>query len=225
MIIRSDFYDYYDSIQKSGVDHSLQYFRKKEISTIEFPLPYLRSNRCFETILIGFCNRFYTLCFYKNYIEGTKTFISSIEDIDKIVESNLNKRQQQAYYNNKYKNFMFCNGVFYCSFVRKSFIEYFKELEEIKIRPSIELINLFSIYNCPIFSIENSNHHQNLTINPKLSDYEFYRILDPYTCYQEISMYLGGLAKPEKEIPYIDDKIMAQAKGFDKYSFRKDKQS
>jgi hypothetical protein len=29
------------------------------------------------------------------------------------------------------------------------------------------------------------------------------------------------MASPEKPIPKIDDKTMAQAKGFDKFSFRK----
>ena len=41
--------------------------------------------------------------------------------------------------------------------------------------------------------------------------------------FQELFQWHSNLASPEKEIPYIDDKTMAEAKGFNKYSFRKDK--
>jgi hypothetical protein len=57
--------------------------------------------------------------------------------------------------------------------------------------------------------------------NPKLKDWQFYRIVDTYTAYQEVFMYLGSLAVPLKEIPEISDKIMRDAKGFDEWSFKK----
>ncbi len=62
-----------------------------------------------------------------------------------------------------------------------------------------------------------------VTLNCRLRDYKFYKIYDTYSAAQEIEMYLNNLAIPEKPIPKISDKIMAEAKGFDKYSFRKDK--
>ena len=49
------------------------------------------------------------------------------------------------------------------------------------------------------------------------------RIKDPYTAYQELSMYLGNMAFPNKPIPTISDEVMAEIKGFNKFSFRKDK--
>lgn len=62
-------------------------------------------------------------------------------------------------------------------------------------------------------------------LNPCLRPLEFFRVLDPYTAYQELFMYLSNLARPLKPIPEIDDKTMAEAKGFNKFSFRKDKQN
>jgi hypothetical protein len=61
--------------------------------------------------------------------------------------------------------------------------------------------------------------------NACLKDLEFFRIVDPYTAFQEIAMFLGGLAVPLKPIPHVDDKTMVEAKGFDKkWSFRKEPQ-
>ena len=48
-------------------------------------------------------------------------------------------------------------------------------------------------------------------------------VVDPYTAFQEIAMFLGGMAMPLKPIPHLSDEIIAASKGFDKYSFRKDK--
>ena len=89
----------------------------------------------------------------------------------------------------------------------------------------------FVQYKCPVWKFQfrewrDGKHCDILTINPELKPLEFYRRYDCYQCYQEISMYVGGvLGNANPSIPHIDDKTMAEAKGFDKYSFRKDKQS
>ena len=60
--------------------------------------------------------------------------------------------------------------------------------------------------------------------NPCLRVYQFFKIMDAYTCFQEIAMFMSNMANPEKPIPQISNNDMIQAKGFDlKYSFRKDK--
>ncbi len=60
-----------------------------------------------------------------------------------------------------------------------------------------------------------------IVYNASLKELEFFRLFDPYTAFQEISMFLGGLAVPLKEIPQVPDKIMVGIKGFDQWSFRK----
>lgn len=59
--------------------------------------------------------------------------------------------------------------------------------------------------------------------NEQLSQYNFQSVIDPYTAFQELYMWHCNKANPEKPIPHISDKIMAEAKGFDKWSFRKEK--
>lgn len=61
-----------------------------------------------------------------------------------------------------------------------------------------------------------------LEVNPMLKDYNFEQVKDPYTAWQEISMFLGNeLANQKDPNPPIPDKLKAQAKGFDKFSFRR----
>jgi hypothetical protein len=59
-------------------------------------------------------------------------------------------------------------------------------------------------------------------INPVLKEYKFYKIMDPYTCYQELSMYVDGmLTYPGNLMVDIEDKYRIAAHGFDhKYAFR-----
>jgi len=87
---------------------------------------------------------------------------------------------------------------------------------------------LFEQERCPIFVAESHETDRitwkavgTITFNPCLKDYDFMRVFDPYQAFQEISMFMGNLAEPRKPIPAIDDKTMAEIKGFDKWSFRK----
>jgi len=60
-------------------------------------------------------------------------------------------------------------------------------------------------------------------VNPNLSDYEFYTVMDSFTAFQEVQMFMGGvLGSGEKEIAEVEDKYKISQHGFDKYSFRKD---
>lgn len=61
-----------------------------------------------------------------------------------------------------------------------------------------------------------------LHINPPLRDFQFYRAVDAYTAWQELSMWLEGtLAAPQNIMIELDDKYRVMAHGFDmKYGFR-----
>ena len=60
-----------------------------------------------------------------------------------------------------------------------------------------------------------------LILNNNLEDLEFYKIIDPFTAYQELSMYIGGvIALNEPDMVEIDDRNMRNKKGFDECSFK-----
>lgn len=88
---------------------------------------------------------------------------------------------------------------------------------------------IFEEHKAPIFVIHRyfypwykQNYGNEVTINATLKDYEFQRVFDPYQAFQKIAQYLGNMAFPNKPIPEISDEIMAEIKGFDKWSFRKE---
>lgn len=61
-------------------------------------------------------------------------------------------------------------------------------------------------------------------INPLLNEYEFQRVLDPFTVYQEIDMFISGILGNTEVIPEMRDKDKIVSHGFDlKTSFRKTK--
>lgn len=59
--------------------------------------------------------------------------------------------------------------------------------------------------------------------NVDLKSFDFYKAVDVYSAYSAVEQWLNNQAKPEKPIPEISDEMKAQSKGFDKFSFRKQK--
>lgn len=94
-------------------------------------------------------------------------------------------------------------------------------------------MDLFREYKTPVFvydshykrsSIDsNWRDSSRFIINPILKEYEFYKVFDPFTTFQEIQMFISGvLGTGEKEIIEVEDKYKIGQHGFDKWSFRKE---
>lgn len=106
--------------------------------------------------------------------------------------------------------------------------------EDIDYVLSYEPINIFRELKTPVFVYDNSESNYRhrvsrtssmLIINPVLKNYEFYKVVDSFTAFQEISMFIGGvLGIGEKEIIQVEDKYKIPQHGFDKWSFRKEPQ-
>ena len=83
------------------------------------------------------------------------------------------------------------------------------------------------IFGMPISNISNGLLKEGilsiLIKNPILKDFNFHRIIKPYIAFQEIEMYLGGILANTKTppMPVGSDKVIAESKGYDKWSFRK----
>lgn len=73
-----------------------------------------------------------------------------------------------------------------------------------------------------VAAFERYDHLVVETINPQLASVEFFKHMTPWTVYQELDMYLGGvIAAPERPSEPLEDKYRIAAHGFDKASFRK----
>ena len=73
--------------------------------------------------------------------------------------------------------------------------------------------DLFQEHKTPIFLVTNvrtnPRDYDPLTLNPCLQDINFFKLVDPFTAFQEISMYLGGvLGTGEPEMITISDEDM-----------------
>lgn len=80
----------------------------------------------------------------------------------------------------------------------------------------------FAITNNLISVVIDGGAPNRVVNNPKLSDYDFFRAIDPVTAYQELDMFISGvLASAGKPMVVTEDKYRIQAAGFDKASFRK----
>ena len=97
------------------------------------------------------------------------------------------------------------------------------------ITKNTEIVKLFKIYKKAYFVVEHyCIFHKNkvtmrkkIIVLPKLKQYKFVKVVPPMQAFQEISMYLGALDLVEDRTVTIDDKYLAQGKGFDCYSFKK----
>ena len=154
---------------------------------------------------IGFCGTLYP--FLSPYIRyGITRIAFDVESFDKIVEEFFPK-EESYYYGKSNKSRGNISK-------RKSYEIWFGNI--------IKSDEYFIKYQAPVF-ITNADKDE-ITINCKLSTYEFYKKFDTNQTFQEISMYLGSiLAKPEKPMPVLDNNTMRDIKGFDKFSFRKPK--
>lgn len=86
------------------------------------------------------------------------------------------------------------------------------------------LKSIFIQHKVPAFIYHiTSDNKDRLILNPRLSDFNFVTVLDPYSAIQELNMFLGNdLAQDvQPKMPVGSDKVIAESKGFDKWSFRK----
>lgn len=214
MRIISKWHDYYDVGMRYGLDRSLVYRRTKEVVKGEQPqLLLLRNYRWgwlnhpdihIASAVIGFCGKVYPVV----VIRGIN-FLYTYEDVNSYLEGALTERQYQ-----RCKTPAYGKGFLHQA---RAFFQHYADKQD-------DFMKWFVEWKVPVFvadHVETGSYRQRITLNDKLADWRFFRLLDPITTYQEIAGFLGGvLAQPVKPIPEIDDETMAQIKGFDEQSFK-----
>lgn len=231
MLIISKFKDYYDGVAGSmGVDKKIVYERQQKIierRDVEFPERFkykpfkekVKSNDVFQQIsnfsynryygfgniddrlevnpfIIGFCGKYYLGWKKKTLLDTKVTY--KFDDV-------------KDYIDNKY------NTLF-------NFMNIHDLMNTIK---NMDDMSLFREYNTPIFVIDYTlgrKRDDEFIVNPVLKNYDFYKIFDSYTAFQELQMFIGGvLGSNEKNTVEVDDKHKIEQHGFDyKWSFRKE---
>jgi len=207
MYIISKFHDYYDVGMKLGIDKAVIY--ERDTTTIKkiFPLRPTTESGWAEAV-VAFCGKFYPFIYHQ--IEGIVDRI--IWDVELAVVALPTSR----------RTYIWNNDIGSEKGIREFFARQYPQLE-----------TLFHEHKTPIFAFNpsriranfwlNDGPYRSLVINPCLKDWEFYKVKDPITAFQEVHMFVSGvIGAPARPTVKISDKDMAASKGHDgKYSFRK----
>jgi hypothetical protein len=235
MRIISKWHDYYDNAMALGYDDSVIYDR----TTIEFdlqkkPVPerissivkmldkksndldwYIRwysmphslrgknFNLIISTYRFIFCGKRYDAISFRKDIDGdpikykSETFYDIESVVDYLVKNGININQKLRKYSKDP--------------VIKQFSSFFDDVKQPDRNWLIE-------NKVTVACIDD----QRLIINPCLKDYDFYRMFDAYTAFQELDMWVSGtLSYPQNFMVDIGDKYKILEHGFDpKYGFR-----
>jgi hypothetical protein len=226
MRILSEFHDYYDAVQATGQDQTLVYFRKREeVDTPVYPLPAIMRYSAvpcaieLQQHVVGFCGRIYPALVLMRIASRTSAICYNLEEVDSFFQDNCRKKEIEEYRTKK-DSWL---GRNWPRHLRRHAIEkHFAECADKK----DGFVEMFREKRCPVWTgtlLQYSWRARTgkIVYNDSLKNLEFFRLFDTYTAFQEIAMFLGGLAVPLKEIPQIPDKIMVGIKGFDEWSFRK----
>lgn len=229
MRIISKFQDYYDGVQHYGQDEDNIWVRnEKQESYKNFPLieqlwdTFVKPGHIRQIIVIGFCGKIYPCFrFYSNRRDSKgaseEDFIYSLEELEQYKpSSSMHKKDYER--NIKY---------YFNSISAKGW----RHEEDVFELAKKDYSKIFLEYNIPLFAIGNGLEFEEdgrqrlrkstIKFNPQLKNYNFQSIKDPYTCYQELSTFVGGyLRSTEVDTVDIGDEYMRDSKGFDEWSFK-----
>lgn len=233
MHIISKFKDYYDSAVGMGIDKSIIYERHdKEISNKDYDFAaeingkpkniWHRSSFDFETdhpkkdktgaseIVIGFCGKLYPAIRFSTLLKRKE--FSMVDEYD--VEFVFDKEEAIEKLDLKNRKPRYSWGS------HKKPIDIFNDNWN-KVA-TFDPIETHRKFNTPIFVWE-KDHKCDLIINPRLKEFMFARVFDPYTAFQEVQMYISGVLGVGSDGSDIvmTEKQKVQQHGFDaKYGFR-----
>ena len=175
-----------------------------------------------EPVFVGFCGKIYCGIQFTWEPQGfcaekvvrtaydTVDIVKILREFDKVFKTNNTKKFIED------KNVDMSSWNKLTSFNETALTNYFKKYD------NAEFIDYFVDLKTPVFAVTNAEGCPMITVNPILLDYDFQKVMDSFTAYQEIEMFMGGVLAELDEInvPGIDDKHLAAGKGFDKWSFK-----
>jgi hypothetical protein len=240
MIISSKHNDYYDKAIAYGIDSHLRYVRENKefdidredklartsLFSIAQSIGYRGGDWCGA---IGFCGKVYP--FFKLFFGNKSKFYYTYESIIKDIESQsfkdslfedlepLHKASTRNNVENTLENMRHCGGSRKINkFDAKTIDSYYAyDVGD----------EVFRHFDSPVILIWGNRPVVNWKriygqVNPILRQFEFIKVFDPYSAFQEISMYLGtNLVKQIDPAVNHSDELKAEIHGFDEWSFRK----
>lgn len=224
MRIISEFRDYYDCIQRMGQDQSIVYLREKKVIEMQWPFPGCSgyygpwNSNLTQHCIIGFCGNITPLVELRADEESPPVLCWDTEATDAFMQAHMKAHEWRDYRKSRWS-------------WRSNFRRFFEECARRK--SSFEY--LFRDHHSPLFVASGGNNKPKIVFNACLKDVQFYTRYDSYQAFQELAMYMGGVLgthgghktkyQGEPMSSEVSDRDLAAAKGFDKFSFRKEKKS
>ncbi len=206
MRIISRFHDYYDSVMRTGMDKEVVYVRdQKEIEVKKEDFNYLHSYHSTQATanlyFLGYCGSIYRI--YEVVTNANRHIFHEYEKFKEFMLRNKFSSEwdfgKRSWYQGKYQKFRDQN--------EKPLMEFFHQ------------------YQVPLFLfsyVPGKPRTQRILLNPSLKYFEFYKVKDTHTAYQDIFQYVAGvLNRPENKMLEISNEDKIATHGFDKWSFRK----
>jgi hypothetical protein len=206
MRIISKFQDYYDSALGYGIDKTLTYVREMKGLEIDIPIGTGHRSREYCIFIIGFCGKLYPCI--RTWREPTKQ-----EDPHSILGHIPN------FHHDEDKCLEIIEDSNNWKWHLDEVLDKFKALKN-----NNKLLELFQEYKTPVFIVreQERSSDNNLIINPCLKDHQFFKVIDAYSAFQEISMYVGGvLPRREPDTVDVSEACKTNMHGMDSWSFRK----
>lgn len=210
-------------------------------------LPIIVSNHDWfhvELRIIGFCGKIYPAVVFKTPSDYTCTTMNSyvadiaydMDEFDEMLSQEMNKKNQytgNSYYKKPkvhkenyeiishwFKNEYLFEKAGYNS--KKTFQKFPKELNDIFLKHNTPS---FAVLPSSPYYTANNDGYNPIILNPFLYSYDFRKVFNAHQCAQELDMFLfNELVPPDVVAHDVPDKIKAESHGFDKYSFRKQKE-
>lgn len=228
MKIISNFKDYYDGVQSYGTDTKIVYLRFKVEEMVKDASNWHRSYPglpCFKSFHLFVCGKIYTgISIYDTSTQkGAPNKWVHFYDKEQAREYILRTFEEKKQRNDtvKYPRWAYEHLI-------NEAVDHFGPQDNMfgaKDKGKDETLKRICMNeNVPVGAyLTETNYSSYIIKDCCLKEFGFMKVMDPYTIYQELSMYVGGLAFPGNPTVKISDKDMAVKKGFGhKYAFRKE---
>lgn len=226
MKIYSKFHDYYDIGLQYGIDPNCVYSRtttridgfdkERVLNTVFSISSYDRSlfDRMTDIVMVVFCGKLYFATRFSKQINAYKTeeyYFYDFSSYEKYIHKNYKENEYAKFFNLSH-------------WTSRGKVTAEDVMEKYPIKDQ-KLTDLLIEFGVPAIRIYSCSRYYEVELNPVLKGVQFYKALDPYTTFQEISMFIsgvmGGSAPPMVQ---VSDVIRLEKHGFDKVtSFRKGK--
>jgi hypothetical protein len=177
-----------------------------------------------DTLVVVFCGRVYPCLEFTIAPDGDfygprikKVYCYTPEQATDLYREHLSKAEQKRFFGPHKKQARW-------SWYGQSMLERIEEFFDVTGDSSKDLMDFHHKVEVPIVMLSVGNgRNPALTFNPVLKDVQFFRIVDNFTAYQELAMFVSGVlgGKSPKTIEVSND-IKIAKRGFDKWSFRKE---